>query len=104
MTAGEEEEKKKRKKKKKRDSATAQTSAEESKEQEMEAEPSEHKRKRSSTGDFKSEDPGTLKTPEKKRRRSQTAEGPEGEIPSKMRKTSKCEAGEKEKDSTKTSK
>ncbi|KAI4808728.1 hypothetical protein KUCAC02_000776 [Chaenocephalus aceratus] len=72
--------------------------------QEMEAEPSEHKRKRSSTGDFKSEDPGTLKTPEKKRRRSQTAEGPEGEIPSKMRKTSKCEAGEKEKDSTKTSK
>ncbi|KAK1890020.1 La-related protein 7 [Dissostichus eleginoides] len=75
-------------------------------EQEMEAEPSEHKRKRSSTGDFKSEDPGTLKTPdklsEKKRRRSQTAEGPESEIPSKMRKTSKCEAGEKEKDSTKT--
>ncbi|XP_010792876.1 la-related protein 7 [Notothenia coriiceps] len=104
--SSEEEEKKKRKKKRKRDSATAQTSTEESKEQEMEAEPSEHKRKRSSTGDFKSEDPGTLKTPdklsEKKRRRSQTAEGPESEIPSKMRKTSKCEAGEKEKDSTKT--
>lgn len=103
--SGEEEEKKKRKKKKKKEGATAQTSAEEAKEQAMEAEPSEAKRKRSAAEDFESEVAVTLKTPdklsEKKRRRSQMAEGSESEVPSKMRKTSESE-GEKEKDVTKT--
>lgn len=73
----------------------------------MEAEPSEQKRKRSAAGDFESGVVGEQKTPdklsEKKRRRSQTAEGSEGEVPSKIRKTSESEAGEK-KDVTKTSK
>lgn len=103
--SGEEEEKKKRKKKKKKEGATVQTSAEEAKEQAMEAEQSEPKRKRSGAEDFESEVAGTLKTPdklsEKKRRRSQMAEGSESEVPSKMRKTSESE-GEKEKDVTKT--
>ncbi|KAM6894974.1 la-related protein 7 isoform 1-T3 [Lycodopsis pacificus] len=103
--SGEEEDKKKRKRKKKKEGATLQTSAEESKEREREAEPSELKRKRSAAGDFESDVAATLKTPdklsEKKRRRSQTAEGSESEVPSKMRRTSESEAGEKEKDLTK---
>ncbi|XP_059211424.1 la-related protein 7 [Centropristis striata] len=102
--SGEEEEKKKRKKKKKKEVATLQTTAEEEKEQVMEAEPSEQKRRRSAAGDFELEVAGTLKTPgklsEKKRRRSHTAEGSESELPSKIRKTSESEAGQKEKDET----
>lgn len=50
---------------------------------------------------------GTHKTPakllEKKRRRS-TAEGSESDVPSKMRKTSESEAGEKQKDGAQSSK
>ncbi|XP_042368709.1 la-related protein 7 [Plectropomus leopardus] len=103
--SGEEEEKKKRKKKKKKEGATVQTPAEEATEQVMEAEPSELKRKRSVGGD-ELDVAGTQKTlgklSEKKRRRSQTAEGSESEVPSKMRKMSESEAGEKEKDVTKT--
>ncbi|XP_028284909.1 la-related protein 7 [Parambassis ranga] len=99
--SGEEEEKKKRKKKKKKEGATVQTPVEEVKEQAMEAEPSEQKRKRSAT---EPEVSNTQRTPgklsEKKRRRSQTAEGSESDVPSKIRKTS--ESGEKEKVVTKT--
>lgn len=101
--SGEEEEKKKRKKKKKKE---AQTPAEETKEQAMEADPSEQKAKRSATGEFEPEVAVAQKTPgklsDKKRRRSQTAEGSESEVPSKMRKTCENDAGEKEKDLTKT--
>lgn len=83
-TSGEEEEKKKRKKKKKKSSVSLQNSVNDGKEQPMEAE---------STGQMKkseTEASGTQKTPskEKKRRRSQTADTSEGELPSKMRKTS----------------
>ncbi|KAG7496291.1 la-related protein 7 [Solea senegalensis] len=98
----EEEEKKKKKKKKKRDSATVPKPAEEAKEQMMEAQPSEQKRKHSGAGDFRPEVASSTKTAgklsEKKRRRSQTVEGPESELPSKMRKTSESESGLKEKD------
>lgn len=79
-----------------------QTPVEDVKEQMMEAEPSEQKRKRSAT------DPevNTQRTPgklsEKKRRRSQTAEGSESDVPSKIKKTS--ESGEKEKIATKSGK
>ncbi|XP_070710703.1 la-related protein 7 [Pempheris klunzingeri] len=102
--AGEEEEKKKRKRKKKKEGATAQTSAGEVKEQVMEVEPPEQKRKRSGAGHFEPQVASTQKTTsklsEKKRRRSQTAEVSENEVPSKIRKTSESEAGEKEKDGT----
>lgn len=93
---GEEEEKKKRKKKKRKEGATAQAPAEEVKEQAMEAEVAEQKK------DFDPEATGAHKTPsklsEKKRRRSHTAEGSESDVPSKIRKTSECEGGEREKD------
>lgn len=83
-------------------------SAEEAKEQVMEAEPSEPKRKRSAEAESEPEVTGTQKTPgklpEKKRRRSQTAEGSESEVPSKIRKTSESESGEKQKDVAKTGK
>ncbi|XP_032366884.1 la-related protein 7 [Etheostoma spectabile] len=96
--SGEEEEKRKRKKKKKKEGAPAPPPAGEAKEQAVEAEPSAQKGKPSGVV-------GAQKTPdkpsEKKRRRSQTAEGSEGEVPSKMRKTSESEAGEK-KDGIKT--
>ncbi|XP_068569573.1 la-related protein 7 [Cebidichthys violaceus] len=98
--SGEEEEKKKRKRKKKKEGSTLQTSSEESKEREREAEPSALKRKRSATGDFESDVATALKPPdklsEKKRRRSQTAEGSESDVPSKIRRTSESEAGEKD--------
>ncbi|KAM7377423.1 hypothetical protein PAMA_013959 [Pampus argenteus] len=104
--SGEEEEKKKRKKKKKKDCATVQTPAVEVKEQEMEAELSEQKGKCSAEGDLEQDVDISQKTPgklsEKKRRRSQTAEGSESELPSKMRKTSESEAGEKERDVAKS--
>ncbi|XP_034712832.1 la-related protein 7 [Etheostoma cragini] len=75
--SGEEEEKRKRKKKKKKEGATVQPPAGEAKEQAMEAEPSEQKGKPSGVvGAQKTPD----KPPEKKRRRSQTAEGSEGEL------------------------
>ncbi|KAI3376498.1 hypothetical protein L3Q82_016949 [Scortum barcoo] len=93
-----EEEKKKRKKKKKKESAAAQTPAEEAKEQAMEAEPSEQKRKHSTGGEAEvtrgQKTAGKLS--EKKRRRSQTADGTESEVPSKIRKTSENDAREKE--------
>lgn len=83
-----------------------QTAAEEVKEQEMEAEPSEQKMKCSATKDLEQEVASSQKTPgklsEKKRRRSQTAEGSEIELPSKMRKTSESEAGDKERAIAKT--
>ncbi|XP_019950924.2 la-related protein 7 isoform X2 [Paralichthys olivaceus] len=103
--SGEEEEKKKRKKKKKKEGTTVPMSAE-SKEQEMEEEPSEQKRKHSAVGDFQLEGASTQKTPaklsEKKRRRSQTVEGSESDLPSKIRKTSESEFREKERDVAKT--
>ncbi|XP_068444378.1 la-related protein 7 [Clinocottus analis] len=103
--SGEEDEKKKKRKKRKKEGAIVQTLAEESTEQEREAEPSELKRRRIEAGDIKSEVDAIQKTPEKlpekKRRRSQTAEGPEGDVPSKMRRTSESGTGEKEKDLTK---
>lgn len=105
--SGEEEEKKKRKKKKKKEGATLQTSSEEPKEEAMEAESSQQKRKHSSAGDFESHAAGTHKTQdklsEKKRRRSQTADGSDSDVPSKMRKRSESDAGEEEKDVTKRS-
>ncbi|XP_023255358.1 la-related protein 7 [Seriola lalandi dorsalis] len=101
---GEEEEKKKRKKKKKKDGATLPTSAEETKEQAMEAEPSEEKRKHSAAGDFEPDVASAQKTPgklsEKKRRRSQTVEGSDSDVPAKIRKTSESELGKKEKAKT----
>lgn len=106
ILAGEEEEKKKRKKKKKKgEGALAQTSADEAKEQEMEAEPSERKRKRSAAQNIETEISNTLKTPakqsDKKRRRSQTGEGSEaevqGEMPSKMKRTSEGQEPSSEK-------
>ncbi len=105
-TAGEEEEKKKRKKKKKKEGATAAPApAEEAKEQAMEAEPSEQTRKRSAAVEFEPTVASTQKMPgklsEKKRRRSQTAEGSESEVPSKIRKTSESEGREKERDTSK---
>lgn len=96
------EEKKKRKKKKKKDGAAAvKASSEKVQEVQMEAEPSEQKRKHL-RADCDPETTSTQKTPgklsEKKRRRSQTAEGSESDVPSKIRKTSESEAVIKEKD------
>ncbi|XP_037336366.2 la-related protein 7 [Pungitius pungitius] len=103
----EEEEKKKRKRKKKKEGAASQTLAEESKERSGEAEPSAPKRRRSAAGDSESDVAATHKTPdklsEKKRRRSQTAEGSGSDVPSKIRRTSESKAGEKDKDLTKPS-
>ncbi|XP_035005251.1 la-related protein 7 isoform X2 [Hippoglossus stenolepis] len=103
--SGEEEEKKRRKKKKKKEGSTVPMSAE-AKEQAMEAEPSEQKRKHSAVGDFQREGASTQKTPaklsEKKRRRSQTVEGSDSDVPSKIRKTSESESREKEMDVAKT--
>ncbi|XP_040887784.1 la-related protein 7 isoform X2 [Toxotes jaculatrix] len=103
--SGEEEEKKKKKKKKKKEGATVPAPAEEAKEHAMEAEPSEQKRKHSAAGDFELEEASSQKTPgklsEKKRRRSQTVGGSDSEVPSKIRKTSESEAGEKKKDVSK---
>uniref|UniRef100_A0A3Q0T9Q0 La-related protein 7 n=1 Tax=Amphilophus citrinellus TaxID=61819 RepID=A0A3Q0T9Q0_AMPCI len=83
-------------KKKKKEGATVQVPAEEAREQSMEAEPAELKK------DCEPEASGTQKTAsklsEKKRRRSQTAEASECDVPSKMRRTSESETGEKEKD------
>uniref|UniRef100_A0A8D3C287 La-related protein 7 n=1 Tax=Scophthalmus maximus TaxID=52904 RepID=A0A8D3C287_SCOMX len=99
-------EKKKRKKKKKKEGATLPMPAEEAKEWAMEAEPSEQKRKHSAAGDVEPEATSAHKTPgklsEKKRRRSQTVEGSDCEVPSKMRKNSQSEGGEKERDVAKT--
>ena len=103
-----EEEKKKRKKKKKKDVAALQAPAEGVKELAMEAEPSEQKRKHSEAEGFDPEVTSTEKTPgrvsEKKRRRSQTAEGSDGDLPSKIRKTSESESGDKQKDGAQCSK
>ncbi|CAN9509522.1 unnamed protein product [Ophioblennius macclurei] len=109
--SGEEEEKKKRKKKKKKEGASVQVPAEEAKEQAMEDEPSVQKRKTSTSAavaameGLESELSGTQKTAgklsEKKRRRSQTAELSESDVPSKMRKTSESKS-EKERESAKT--
>ncbi|XP_047429260.1 la-related protein 7 [Mugil cephalus] len=101
--SGEEEEKKKKKKKKKKEGATGQTSTQEVKEQAMEAEPSEQKQKHSaavedSGPEFADAPKISGKLSEKKRRRSQTAEGSESDVPSKIRKTSESESREKEKD------
>uniref|UniRef100_A0A3B5L1Z2 La-related protein 7 n=1 Tax=Xiphophorus couchianus TaxID=32473 RepID=A0A3B5L1Z2_9TELE len=91
------------KKKKKKDgtAAAAKASAEKVQEVAMEAEPSEHKRKHV-TAYCDPETSSTQKTPgklsEKKRRRSQTAEGSESDVPSKIRKTSESETGHKEED------
>uniref|UniRef100_A0A673AR51 La-related protein 7 n=1 Tax=Sphaeramia orbicularis TaxID=375764 RepID=A0A673AR51_9TELE len=94
-TSGEEEEKKRRKKKKKKASTSAQTSADESKEQVMEEEPTEQRKKSSAVDP---EAPSTQKAlgkvSEKKRRRSQTVDGSESGLPSKIRKTSESETGE----------
>uniref|UniRef100_A0A8C2Z6F8 La-related protein 7 n=1 Tax=Cyclopterus lumpus TaxID=8103 RepID=A0A8C2Z6F8_CYCLU len=102
--SGEEDEKKKRKRKKKKEGAAVHTLAEDSREKERDEEPSAPKRKRTETGDFESDVGATRKTPEKlsekKRRRSQTAEDSDSDVPSKMRRTSESEAGEKEKDLT----
>lgn len=92
-TPGEEEEKKRRKKKKKKSSGSLQTSVDEGKEQSMEAEPEEQK-KHKSEPEASSSNPKTPKEKEKKRRRSQTVDGSEGELPSKMRKTSESTTGE----------
>lgn len=68
----------------------------------MEAEAAEQKK------DFDPEATGAHKTPgklsEKKRRRSHTAEGSESDVPSKIRKTSESEGGEREKDGAQSSK
>lgn len=102
------EEKKKRKKKKKKDGAAAvKASSEKVQEVQMEAEPSEQKRKHL-TADCDPETTSTQKTPgklsEKKRRRSQTAEGSESDVPPKIRKTSESETVIKEKDEADMSK
>uniref|UniRef100_UPI0037E9A1A9 la-related protein 7 n=1 Tax=Semicossyphus pulcher TaxID=241346 RepID=UPI0037E9A1A9 len=101
----EEEDKKKKKKKKKKEGTAVQTPAEENKEQAMEAESTEQKRKRSAAGEFDIEVTSTQKAPgklpEKKRRRSQTAEGTECELPSKIRRASESEGVERDKDLTK---
>lgn len=74
----------------------------------MEAEPSEQMRKHSAAVEFEPAVATTQKNvgklSEKKRRRSQTADGSESEVPSKMRKTSESEGGGKEKVVTKTGK
>ncbi|XP_026168347.1 la-related protein 7 [Mastacembelus armatus] len=99
---GEEEEKKKKKKKKKKEVATVPTPAEEAKEPMMEAEPSEQKRKCSEEGTLEPQAVSIQKTPgklsEKKRRRSQTVDGSDNELPSKIRKTSENASEEKEED------
>nr|XP_020480069.1 la-related protein 7 [Monopterus albus] len=100
------EDKKKRKKRKKKEGTKVAAPAEEAREQVMEAEPSEQRSKRSAAGELEPEVASVPKTPgklsEKKRRRSQTVEGSESEIPPKIRKTSLSESGEKEKDVAKT--
>uniref|UniRef100_A0A1A8JD31 La-related protein 7 n=1 Tax=Nothobranchius kuhntae TaxID=321403 RepID=A0A1A8JD31_NOTKU len=97
-----EEEKKKRKKKKKKDVTAERAPAE--KIQEMEAEPSEEKRKDPAAG-CDPEVASTHRTPpkasEKKRRRSQAAEATESDIPSKIRRISESESGQKDKDGAK---
>uniref|UniRef100_A0A665XF28 La-related protein 7 n=1 Tax=Echeneis naucrates TaxID=173247 RepID=A0A665XF28_ECHNA len=96
-----EEEKKKKKKKKKKEAAMLPTTTEEAKEHPMEAEPSEEKVKHSAAGSFEPEVASTQKTAgklsEKKRRRSQTVEGSDSDLPAKIRKTSISEFAEKEK-------
>lgn len=95
FTAGEEEEKKKRKKKKKKE-AVAQAPADDAKEQLMEAEPPEPKRRRPAAG-AESEPEAAEKRLgklEKKRRRSQAADGSESEVPAKMRKTRESGSGD----------
>ncbi|XP_017269973.1 la-related protein 7 [Kryptolebias marmoratus] len=93
-----EEEKKKRKKKKKstttKEGAASQAPGDKAQGLAVaEAEPAEEKRKHA-------EPAGTQRNPtkaEKKRRRSQTAEGADGGVPAKIRKTSGSESEEKEK-------
>uniref|UniRef100_A0A672J7H6 La-related protein 7 n=1 Tax=Salarias fasciatus TaxID=181472 RepID=A0A672J7H6_SALFA len=102
----EEEEKKKRKKKKKKDSASAQAPSGDVKEQAMEDEPPVQKRKTSAAAEeFEPELSSSQKTPgklsEKKRRRSQTAELSESDVPSKMRKTSESRSEEVAREKTK---
>ncbi|XP_029942982.1 la-related protein 7 isoform X1 [Salarias fasciatus] len=106
LPAGEEEEKKKRKKKKKKDSASAQAPSGDVKEQAMEDEPPVQKRKTSAAAEeFEPELSSSQKTPgklsEKKRRRSQTAELSESDVPSKMRKTSESRSEEVAREKTK---
>lgn len=89
LFAGEEEEKKKRRKKKKKDATAAQVPSAgegEAKETAMETELAEHKRKYLAAECEEQKTAG--KVSEKKRRRSQTAEGTESHVPSKIRKTS----------------
>uniref|UniRef100_A0A7N6AJG9 La-related protein 7 n=1 Tax=Anabas testudineus TaxID=64144 RepID=A0A7N6AJG9_ANATE len=104
--SGEEEEKKKKKKKKKKEGATALMSADGTKEQILEAELSEPDRKRTaaeeSEPEVSSAQKAAGKLSEKKRRRSQTVEVSECEVPSKMRRKSESETGEKENDGAKT--
>uniref|UniRef100_A0A3P9KWN7 La-related protein 7 n=1 Tax=Oryzias latipes TaxID=8090 RepID=A0A3P9KWN7_ORYLA len=97
---GEEEEKKKRKKKKKKDASTAETPAGEVKEMETEALQPKKKHSAAKDSEKRAANPEReqSKVSEKKRRRSQTAEGAESEVPSKIRKRSCSESGEKEKE------
>lgn len=93
---GEEEEKKKRKKKKKKEVTSVPAAAEEN--TGLVTQPSEQKRKCPSA-EFEVEVSAAQKT-EKKRRRSQTAEGTESEMPSKIRKKEEGGGEEVEKDVT----
>lgn len=85
-----------------------QAPADETKEQPMEAAMPAQKRKPSATEVSEAEVAAVQKTPaklsDKKRRRSQTAEGAERGTPAKMRKTSEGEVGEKAKDEAKSNK
>lgn len=93
-----EEEKKKRKKKKKKDSSVVHAPMEKAQEIAMVTEPSEENRKPPTAGcdpEPSSAQKASAKA-EKKRRRSQTAEGSESYVPSKIRKTSCNESEEKE--------
>lgn len=92
-TPGEEEEKKRRKKKKKKSSASLQASVDEGKEQSIKAEPTEQKKQKPEP-EASSSTQKTPKDKEKKRRRSQTVDGSEGDLPSKIRKTSESTTGE----------
>ncbi|XP_034019938.1 la-related protein 7 isoform X2 [Thalassophryne amazonica] len=92
-----EEEKKKRKKKKKKEGVIH---VDKTKDQAVEAELSEQKRKNPATvgsePDGVSTQKTTGKTSEKKRKRSQPADGAESGLPSKMRKTDESEAAEED--------
>ncbi|XP_076000019.1 la-related protein 7 isoform X2 [Genypterus blacodes] len=110
-SSGKDEERKKKKKTKKKEGAHVPAPAGQTKERPVEAEMPAQKRKSSSSVAAAESEPEVAAGPkisakisDKKRRRSQTAEGRESGMPAKMRKTGEGEVREKVKEEAKSSK